>query len=225
MLSRNRRGALLSVALGLVGAVVAAVVFLTSSQAEDVELTTARLVPADAGLYFAVNTDLTSSQWLGAFDFVEKLGQEDPQGELRRSAESENINWENEVAPFLGGDAAVYVGAIPSFDRVEETGFALVVRAKDAERAMRVIEREARARSNGAPTKACRSWPWRRSRRTSSASATTSWSRTPKRAWRRPSTSRAAASPRSRTTRTSAHCATDSPATSSASCTWTRASC
>ena len=45
-----------------VAAVIGGAILFTSSRASEVNLTTASLVPDDAGIYLAINTDLTSSQ-------------------------------------------------------------------------------------------------------------------------------------------------------------------
>ena len=65
---------LISVALAVVAAVVGGAILFTSSKASGVDLTSAKLVPADASLYVGMNTDLSSSQWVAAFDLVKRLG-------------------------------------------------------------------------------------------------------------------------------------------------------
>ena len=60
-----------------------------SGRAQGVELTTAELVPQDSTVYVAFNTKLDSSEWIAAFDLVEKLGLEDPEDELIAAVEGE----------------------------------------------------------------------------------------------------------------------------------------
>src|SRR3990170_3758525 len=88
-LPHKRNNLLLAGALALVGGVVAMAVVITSGRASGVDLTTANLVPADAGIYLAINTNLSSSQWVSAFDLLEQFGVEDPEEELRDAVEEE----------------------------------------------------------------------------------------------------------------------------------------
>jgi hypothetical protein len=57
----------ITVGLVAVAAVVGGAILFTSGRASEVNLTTASLVPEDAGVYFALNTDLTSSEWVNTF--------------------------------------------------------------------------------------------------------------------------------------------------------------
>jgi hypothetical protein len=125
-----------------VGAVVGGVILFSSSKASEVNLTTAGLVPEDAGFYFALNTDLTSSQWVSTFKLVERLGTEDPEGELKEGAEEGGgIDWEEDVVPFLGGNAAVFVRGI-SISDISAEG-AVIIRCTDAEKALEVLDEQA----------------------------------------------------------------------------------
>ena len=81
-LPQRNTGVFITLGLAVVGAVVAAFILFSSGKATDVDLTTARLVPADASLYFALNTDLSSDQWVATFKLIERLGQKNPQQEL-----------------------------------------------------------------------------------------------------------------------------------------------
>lgn len=134
-------GAALTISIAVVGAAVAGAILFTSSRADEVNLTTAQLVPADAGVYFALNTDLTSEQWVATFKLVEKLGQEDPEEELQDGAEESGVDWENDVAPFLGGNAAVYVRGV-DIENFDFSG-SVIFRAHDAERVMEILEEQA----------------------------------------------------------------------------------
>ncbi len=130
-------GILISLGLAVIAAAVAGVVLFTSGQATEVDLTTASLVPADAGIYVAFNTDLSSSQWVAAFKLIERLGAEDPEGMLRDGVEDSGIDWEKDVAPFLGGNAAIYVKGF-SIAALSVQG-AAIIRCNDAERALEVV--------------------------------------------------------------------------------------
>lgn len=144
---RGATGVIVTAVLAVAGAAVGAAIFFTSSKASDVNLTTAGLVPADAGLYIALNTDLSSGQWVSAFRLVEKLGTEDPEGELKDGAKDAGFDWEDDIAPFLGGNAAVYVRGL-DIASVSAQG-AVILRAKDPARVMEILEEQAGAVDEG----------------------------------------------------------------------------
>ncbi|MBI5948989.1 MAG: DUF3352 domain-containing protein [Chloroflexi bacterium] len=137
-LPRRQYGVIVTIAIAVIGAAVAGAVLFTSGKASDVDLTTAKLTPGDAGVYFALNTDLSSSQWVAMFDLIERLGEEDPRDELERSVEDEGgFDWEDDVVPFLGGNAAVFLKAadVNTFDF--QGG--VIVRCKDAKKALEIF--------------------------------------------------------------------------------------
>lgn len=136
-LPQRNTGVFITLGLAVVGAVVAAFILFSSSKATDVDLTTARLVPADASLYFALNTDLSSDQWVATFKLIERLGQENPQQELEDGADEVGVDWEKSVVPFLGGDAAVFLRSA----RVDFTDIdgGLVIKCNDPEAALNAI--------------------------------------------------------------------------------------
>jgi Protein of unknown function (DUF3352) len=139
-LPRNRQGLLISAALAVLAAVVAGAFFFTSGKATEVDLTAAAFVPGDAAVYVGLNTDLSSSQWVSAFKLAERLGQEDAEKAFREAFEDGGeLDWEEDVAPFLGGDIAIY---IRSFTGGDDFDGAVIVRAKDATRARDVVTRE-----------------------------------------------------------------------------------
>lgn len=140
-LPRRQGGVFLTIGLAAVGALVAAVILFASGKASEVDLTTAKLVPADAGVYVAFNTDLSSSQWVSTFKLLEKLGVDDPEGQLKDEADSGGVDWENDVAPFLGGDAAFYVRGV-SISDISAEG-AAILRCKDSKRALEVLKEQA----------------------------------------------------------------------------------
>jgi hypothetical protein len=137
-LPNRQNGVFVTLGLLVVAAMLAAVVVFTSGGASDVELTTARFVPADAAAYIAFNTDLSSSQWVSTFRIIEKLGQKDPEKELKSSAEDPGgLDWEKEVAPFLGGNAAIYAHGA-SLSSASFVG-AVILRCSDAKAALKVF--------------------------------------------------------------------------------------
>lgn len=140
-LPQRQIGMFITVVLAVVGAAVAGVVLLSSSSADQVDLTTAQLVPADVAIYVAFNTDLGTSQWLDTFALVERLGEEDPEQQLKDSAEEGGeLDWAEDITPFLGGNAAFY---LRSFDLESfSVNGAVIIQAKDAERAFEVLKAE-----------------------------------------------------------------------------------
>lgn len=137
IMPQRQYGIYVTIAIALVGGIVAGAILFTSSKASEVDLTSADLVPEDAGVYFAVNTDLTSDQWVAAFDLIQRMGEEDPEQDLRDSAEESDLDWEEEVAPFLGGNASIYLKGF-DFASLAVTG-AVILKADDAEKALDVI--------------------------------------------------------------------------------------
>ncbi|MGE3073530.1 MAG: DUF3352 domain-containing protein [Dehalococcoidia bacterium] len=140
-MSQKSLGLAITAGLVAIGALVGGAILFTSGKASEVNLTSAGLVPDDAGVYFALNTDLTSSQWVNAFQLAERLGQDDPEDELKNGADEAGLDWEDDVAPFLGGDAAVFVRGI-SIDDISAQG-AVILRCKDAKKALDVIDEQA----------------------------------------------------------------------------------
>jgi hypothetical protein len=129
-LPRAQSGLILAAVIAVVGAIVGGIILVTSSSASDVDLTTARFVPADAGVYMAFNTDLSSSQWVSAFNIIEKLG--------RTATEGGGIDWDHDVAPFLGGNAAFYLRGAAGVLEGDFSG-AVILRCTDSARAMQVV--------------------------------------------------------------------------------------
>ena len=129
----------LTLMLVIVGAAVAGVVLLRPSKAAAVTLSTAGFVPADAAVYVAMNTDLSSTQWLQADNLATRLGRTDPQQDLRNAVhEQGDVDWQSEVTPFLGGDIAIYLSGLDSSGSVPQG--AAIARCTDAGRAMAVLE-------------------------------------------------------------------------------------
>ncbi|MHB8575506.1 MAG: DUF3352 domain-containing protein [Dehalococcoidia bacterium] len=125
--------------LAVAGVTVAGFVLFTSGKASNVDLTSARYVPADAGAYIGFNTDLASTQWIAAFAFAKRLGQKNPRQELHQSAsDAGGLDWSKQIAPFLGGNAAVYVRSF-DFAGAAPQG-AAIIRCANAGSALSVIE-------------------------------------------------------------------------------------
>lgn len=129
------------VMLAVVAALVAGVIVAAASRSgKSTDVTNTRLVPADAAIYIGVNTDLTSDQWVSAFRLVQRLGEKDPQGALHDAATNQaDLDWKNDVTPFLGGDAGIFLRNISLSGDGTDVG--VVFRTKDAARALATVER------------------------------------------------------------------------------------
>ncbi|GAB4332586.1 MAG: hypothetical protein Kow0010_18610 [Dehalococcoidia bacterium] len=141
IMPRRNSGLLVTLVLAVAGAAVAGAVLFASSRAGEVDLTTAAFVPGDTAFYVALNTDLSSGQWVRAFDLVKRMGREDPEGDLKDAVEGEgDVDWDDEVVPFLGGNAAFFASG---FDWESDTFIGgIVVKAKDTSHALEVILNE-----------------------------------------------------------------------------------
>lgn len=125
---------------GLVAVAILAASFLLcrSSSASSVELTTAALTPAGTILYVGVNTDLDSSQWVAAFRLAEKFGATEPREELEEGATAGGFDWEDDIEPFLGGDAAFFLRRVGGVEEgVLDGGF--IIRCTSTTKALAAL--------------------------------------------------------------------------------------
>lgn len=138
---QRQYGILITIGLAIVAAAVGGVILFSSGRASEVDLTTANLTPADPAVYVAFNTDLASSQWVAAFKLIERLGADNPERQLKDLATDGGVDWEKDVAPFLGGNAAIYMRGF-SISDLSLQG-AAIVKCKDAKRALAVVQDQA----------------------------------------------------------------------------------
>lgn len=141
---------LIAVAVGLLiaAAVVALAVFFANfnrgvpAPTDGIgDIPTAHLVPEDIVLYAGLNTDSDSDAWRGAFALLERLGMEDPLGQVREGVEDGNdVDWDEVIEPFLGGAAVLFVSSLDEGDdRDDGPARAVIFRARDAAAAEAVI--------------------------------------------------------------------------------------
>ena len=130
-----------TIALVLIAALAGTILLCRSSKASPIELTSAGLVPNDTVLYVAVNTDLDSSQWVSAFKLAEKFGAEDPEQQMQDGATSSGFDWDDDVKPFLGGDAAIFVRG--AFDAEGGIDAGVILRCSNTTKAIAVIREKA----------------------------------------------------------------------------------
>lgn len=131
-------------ALVVAGVLAGALLLFRAGSASEVNLTSASLVPEDASVFIGINTDLDSSQWVAAFRLAKKLGAEDPEQDLIDSANDSGLDWEREVRPFLGGDAAFFITGLGDGSAVfgdEGAPFrgGVVLKARNASAALGVL--------------------------------------------------------------------------------------
>lgn len=137
-MAQRQYGILITLGLAVVAAAIGGVILFSSGRASAVDLTTAKLAPSDPALYVAFNTDLASSQWVSAFKLIERLGTANPEKRLRDTVFDGGVDWEKDVAPFLGGNAALYMRGFSISDRSLQG--AAIVKCKDAKRALQVVQ-------------------------------------------------------------------------------------
>lgn len=103
------------------------------------DIPTAHLVPEEVALYVGVGLDPDGPRWQEAFALIERLGLDDPLGQLRGGVEAGGeVDWEAEIDPFLGGAAVLFVSRLPSGDGEPLPG-AVIFEARDASAAEAVI--------------------------------------------------------------------------------------
>ncbi len=122
-----------------------ALLYFVGGRAAQTELSTARAVPADAAIYFGFNADLDSDAWSRAFGLLRTLGMADPLAKLREAAAEQELDWEEDIRPFLGHDVSIWVRDLSA--PVPEAG--VVFRCQDLDRCRRALRDELRASREG----------------------------------------------------------------------------
>ena len=133
------------IALPIVGsvAVVAVVVgvlwAMGSASGERDRFSSLEIAPAEADVFFAINTDPTSPQWLAVNDSLDKVNAKDPIREFIDEALAEvNLDWEDDITP-IAGDEAFF--SVPDIEDVSGGGgFVAGFRIRNTDRAGRVFE-------------------------------------------------------------------------------------
>ena len=106
------------------------------------DIPTAHLVPENVALYVALNTDIDSASWSNAFALLERLGIEDPLGQVREGFDEEtDVDWDEDIEPFLGGAAVLFLSSFDSDRREGGPPGAVIFHARDARGAEAVILR------------------------------------------------------------------------------------
>lgn len=117
-------GVALAIALGVAGALWAQ----SGGSAGD----TAKLVPAHTVAYITINTDPASRQWVQMAQLLGRLDLLDTLKEARNSGLGfANLDWEQDIAPFLGGEATIAVTNV----RIDEPGLLVILSTTDGNKA------------------------------------------------------------------------------------------
>lgn len=127
-------GAALVVALGAAGAVWA----FTRAGSDGASAESARMLPPSTLMYMTMTTDAAARQWVQLSQLLTRLGVDgDARAARDQSAREEGLNWDEDIAPFLGGQASIAItgmtDGMPSVIAVLETS--------DAEKAWERITR------------------------------------------------------------------------------------
>ncbi|HUF52707.1 MAG TPA: DUF3352 domain-containing protein [Dehalococcoidia bacterium] len=104
----------------LVGALVTAFWMIGSASGERDRFSSLEIAPAEADVYFAINTDPTSPQWLAVNDSLDDIGAKDPIREAIDEALAEvNLDWEEDIVG-IAGDEAYF--SVPDVSKVSDGG-------------------------------------------------------------------------------------------------------
>ncbi len=117
---------------------------------------TARLVPEDAAVFVAMDSDFESEQWKALNELGKTFDQSDLIGLIKSSVtEDSELDWERDVAPLLGGQIGLFLRELPAAeDSDAQPKFAVLIQTDDGSKALASLkaslEREA-ATSGRAP--------------------------------------------------------------------------
>jgi hypothetical protein len=133
----------------VVAGVVAALWALGSASGERAKFSSLEVAPAQADVFFAVNTDPTSPQWLAVNDSLDSLNAKDPIREAIDEALADvNLEWDRDIAP-VAGDEAFF--SVPDITAIEnDGGWTAGVLLSDPEHAQEVFQ-QLRERNDSPP--------------------------------------------------------------------------
>ncbi|MEO8458373.1 MAG: DUF3352 domain-containing protein [Chloroflexota bacterium] len=124
----------------IVGAVVVALWFIGSASGERSKFSSLEIAPQNTDVFFAINTDPTSSQWLAVNGSLEQINAKDS---LRKAIDDAladvNLQWDRDIVP-VAGDEAFF--SIPDITKVgdEKSGWVGGVLLADAAHAKEVFD-------------------------------------------------------------------------------------
>jgi hypothetical protein len=123
----------------IVAGVVAGLWAFGAASGERAKFSSLEAAPAQADVFFAVNTDPTSPQWLAVNDSLESLGAKDPIREAIDEALAEvNLEWDRDIAPVAGDEAFFSIRDIKKVD--ENGGWTAGVLLNDSRHAREVFD-------------------------------------------------------------------------------------
>ena len=127
-----------AISLSVIVAVVVALWVVGSESGQRDRFSTLEIVPRDVGMYVAINTDPTSSQWLAVNDVLDTLNASDSLLEAINEALAEfHLEWERDILP-LAGDEAFF--ALTDFDSLDDgSGWVMGFQLRDPDRAEEIF--------------------------------------------------------------------------------------
>lgn len=145
----NRTFLLIPASILIVAGVVAGLWALGSASGERAKFSSLEVAPAQADVFFAVNTDPTSPQWLAVNDSLDDIKAKDPiRGAIDDALAEVNLEWDRDIAP-VAGDEAFF--SIPDIKKVgNEGGWTAGVLLNDPDHASEVFD-QLRERDDSPP--------------------------------------------------------------------------
>lgn len=102
---------------------------------------TLRYFPADITLLAVVSTDLESDQFEELDAYLERRFGRDAEAFLRQEVEGEDLSWEEDVKPLLGGELLYGIFDAPLVSDAGDGGLIVAFRSADGDRAREVLEK------------------------------------------------------------------------------------
>ncbi|MEX1195942.1 MAG: DUF3352 domain-containing protein [Dehalococcoidia bacterium] len=123
----------------VVSAIVIALWMIGSASGERAKFSSLEVAPKDTEVFFAINTDPTSPQWLAVNDSLEAINAKGPIREAIDQALAEfDLEWERDITP-IAGDEAFF--SVPSIEGVnDEGGFVAGFLIADEDKAQDVFD-------------------------------------------------------------------------------------
>ena len=133
----------------IVAGVVAALWAFGSASGERAKFSSLEVATAQADVFFAVNTDPTSPQWLAVNDSLDSLNAKDPIREAIDEALADvNLEWDRDIAPVAGDEAFFSIQDITEIEN--DGGWTAGVLLSDPEHAQEVFT-QLRERNDSPP--------------------------------------------------------------------------
>ncbi len=145
----NRALLLIPASVVVIAGIVGALWALGSASGERAKFSSLEVAPAQADVFFALNTDPTSPQWLAVNDSLDSINAKDPIREAIDDALAEvSLEWDRDIAPVAGDEAFL---SIPDITEVgSQGGWTAGVLLNDPDHAREVFD-DLRERDDSPP--------------------------------------------------------------------------